>query len=263
MRRDSTTSDEPKRRTVLQSVSDSPESQKRRGFLRNALGAFVGSVGAAFGFSTRTSAMTPQEKRAAKAAAKEYNSTEAIRGVVQSYATDLLRHVASEGHIDRPAVSALPIEKIHHSVESYTHADEGVIIDASATEDGVRVKIQVKRQLADGREFLLVVNPTAERSQAIFREPEPEVTLTDSTGTDSKQTDVYYTATADGNGGMTIQNCSDACGEVYDRTVCSTTCGPYSCGCVKYGIHTSCTDPSCDGCYTIDYSCCGDYNCDL
>ena len=264
MKKDSDTSGEPKRRTVLQSVNHDPSgSQRRRGFLRNALGAFVGTVGAAFGFSTRTAAMTPQEEKAAKAAAKEYNSPEAIRGVVQSYAAGLLRHVASEGHINQPAISALPIEEIHDSVRSYAHADEGVLIGATATDDQVRVKIQVKRQLSEGRELLLVVNPTAKRSQAIFREPAPEAALSDSTGPDSKQMDVYYTANFDGNNEVTIQSCSEACGNVYDRRVCSYSCGPYSCGCVKYGVHTSCTNPDCYGCYTIDYSCCGDYNCDL
>ena len=255
---------DPRKRSVLQSISGTSPGRanttaERRGFLKKATGFVGGSIAALFGFSSHAMAMSSKEEQIAREAAKEYTSSEAVQNTVELYASGLLRDLAEKEQFDRNAVSALPTETIHESIRSYVDADEGVLVHATAVDGEPNVKIQIKRPLPDGRQLVLVVNPETEKSQAFFKRSSETRTENERIGR-SEHFETYYTAKSAEGDDVTIQNCDRVCsGEPDER--CGYSCTAGSCGCVKYEVRTSCTDPDCIGCTLVDYSCCGDYKC--
>jgi hypothetical protein len=260
MNKDDDADVKPNKQEVLASIRSDSSTEtgsgtERRGFLRDTV-SFVGSsVATLFGFSSRSTAMSPREERVAKAAAETYTSSETIRGVIQSHAFDLLQYLAREGALKHGAVSTLPVEKVYTSIRSYVDADEGVIVHATAPDGQPNVKIQVKKDLPDGRKLVLVVNPKTGKSHARFESEDAKRAIAAPV---SDQTETHFAASSSED--ATAQSCDRECESPDYR--CGYSCTYNSCGCVEYKVYDSCTDPDCIGCSIYSYSCCGQYSCD-
>lgn len=237
------------KRKVLRTVSSRVSAESnRRGFLRRGFAAVSGGLPVLFGLSQESVAIDPRDAEIAQTAAEEYASTEAVQEAVRTHATELLQRLVSDGLVRREAVTDLPVDRIHRSVKSYADSTGGVFVFATASDGEPTVKVQLKRPLSAERQIVLVVAPRSGKSQAFIE------------GSDSDTGVAHYTSTTDDNGDVTVQNCEEACGvPTYE---CGYSCNPYgNCGCTKFKIRDSCTDPDCLGCYVYDYSCCGEYEC--
>lgn len=241
------------RKTIINSMDDGPingkegRNYRRRSFIGKALAAMGSTLATTIGISATASATTLPHAEKAKAAAREYASEPRIRKVIDVHAADMITALAREGYIERDALSSFPLETIHESIRSYVDSDEGVLVTARAPDGYPSVKIQVKRRLSREEELILIVNPETGASRTVVRRLDPQDHST------------VLTTTLDSDGQVTTQNCSYC----DSRTECSRSCGPYSCGCEKVEARVCWDDSDCDGCYTVDYSCCGDYDCNL
>lgn len=241
------------RRAILERTNEgavkdaTTRDYRRRGFIGRALTALGSIFATTVEISNIARAQTPPHAEKAKQAAQEYASEEAVRTAVSSHASDLVKALTREGHVEDQSLSSLPLGTIHDTIESYVDSDGGVLISARAPNGTPTVKIQVKEQLSGNKELLLAINPETGANRAMIRDL-----------SSSGQSTVLTTAD-DLDEGVTVQDCTYC----DTQTECSRSCGPYSCGCEKVEAQVCYDEPSCDGCFTVDYSCCGDYDCNL
>lgn len=244
------TTSEINRKTIVDSLeSGSIQSgdYRRRSFLGRMFATIGSTLATTVGVSATASATAPPHAEKAKAAAREYASEAKIRSTVNAHGSDIITALTRDGYIERDTLSSFPLGTIHESIRSYVDSNRGVLITARAPDGNPSVKIQVKRRLSKEEELILIVTPGTGASRAVIRQ------------SDSDNRSTVLTATRDSDGRLTTQ----ACSYCDSRTECSSSCGPYSCGCEKVEARICWDDSDCDGCYTVDYSCCGDYDCNL
>lgn len=233
------------KRNVLGAIGSESDSVERRGFLRGAFGV-VGGFLSVLGLSTAAEADATQ-REAAKVAAREFSSKAVVAEAVEEHATGVLAELAERGYSNRPAVTALPLEERHESVESYVESNEGTFVGANIIDGEPTVSIRIKQQVSTDLELVLTVEPHTEKSRAVLYRPSDRSTV--------------LVARSSSDDEVTTQ---EDCSYCTIETFCTLTCGPYSCGYEEVEMRHSCQDAGCSYCKTIGYDCYDDeYNCSL
>lgn len=214
---------------------------RRRGFLSRAIGV-LSVLLPSYVTTNARAADDSFERETAIAAAAKYDSVGEITNAVNEHATLLLRGLKKDGILRSAALSDLPLSHRYTSLQQYSNAKRGVYVFGSVQNGEPRTNIQVKTELPDGKELLIVVVPQTGHSYAVLRD-------SDSSGR------ISITAEETSDGGVTTRSCS--CME-YDYK-CRIHCVSVgSCSCAEFTIGSYCSDDTgadCTYC-AVDYSDC-------
>jgi hypothetical protein len=155
-------------------MSDGQSNVTRRSVLRKsaASATAVGVVGGGAFTSRADAAVTaaPDMDEAAFEAAESRLSESAIHEALETHASDALAEAAGAGVLDTADPGALPLDALHDTPSSWVEATDGATVFAEERDGEPSPKIEVKRQLPDGRLFKLAVRPVEGESQWTVRE---------------------------------------------------------------------------------------------
>jgi hypothetical protein len=217
--RDATT-----RREALSMVEERTEKPtQRRSFLRTTAAGIVGALG----FTGTAAAIDPTRSRELDAVRREFADDEAaVRGALETHATDLLERLSEKGYLDAADVD----EALKGSVEvGGLHVDDEPTahVHVERRIDGERVGINVEPHV--GRAYAFITSESDDDRQA---------TIVDTSYDEPIEPQCPYIWACIGD---------DGC-----------TCPSYEVACCSYGCYTNGQNGTCSSCADCIYTSCED-----